>query len=272
MQTPHPTRRRHITHGARLARLAHLALLATLASATAAAQTPTDGAWRGSGGAALSLTSGNTSSSSLQLSAEATRATARDKTSLTASANQARDKTNGLRKTTASKWSLTGQYDRNLSPRQFLFGKLSLESDRLVQLDLRSALAVGIGHKLVDRPGRTVELFGGAGYTSDRYGTVKTIGGRTASRFSRSSLYLAEASSHQLTPTVALKQRLELYPGLGGDKTLLAKLTASLTVALNNTLSLNVGLTSNFNSKPPAGARKNDLGLFTGLNLRFGAR
>jgi hypothetical protein len=36
-------------------------------------------------------------------------------------------------------------------------------------------------------------------------------------------------------------------------------------------LSLNVGVTDTYNSKPALGFTKNDLGLFTGVNVKFGA-
>lgn len=256
------------THSLR-ARLAVLA--AACAGATPAmAQDKTDGLWRGTGGAALSVTSGNSSTSSLLLSADAVKATTADRVTLGAMTNYARNKTGGVNQTTANKWGAFGQYDYNLSPRTFVFGKLGLEGDELVDLDLRTSLAAGVGYKLIATKETTFELFGGVGYTTDKYDSAKTIGSKTGTRFSRTSLYLGEASSHQLSPTVSFKQRLELYPGLTGDKARLAKLTAGLGVALSSTLNLTVGLTDTYNSKPPAGTKKNDVGLFTGVNVKFG--
>jgi putative salt-induced outer membrane protein len=94
---------------------------------------------------------------------------------------------------------------------------------------------------------------------------------RPTRRFSRASLYLGEESSHQLSDTVSFKQRLELYPGLSGDKAKIMKFTAGLGVAMSGTMSLTVGLTDSYNSKPPAGSKKNDVAVFTGLNVKFGA-
>ena len=42
-------------------------------------------------------------------------------------------------------------------------------------------------------------------------------------------------------------------------------------VAMSGTMSLTVGLTDSYNSKPPAGSKKNDVAVFTGLNVKFGA-
>ena len=247
-------------------------LLAGLAAAGAQAQDKADGLWRGSGGAALSASSGNTSSSSLQLAADLARATADDRVTLAATANRAQSRVAGVKTTSADKWAAAGQYDRNLSPQLFAFGRLGLEADQLVGLSLRSVVTTGLGYKLIKTEQTTFELLGGLGYTTDRYDSARTIAGETARTFSRASVYLAEASSHQLSPTVAFKQRLDLYPGVSGDKAVLAKFSAGLNVAMSDAMSLTVGLTHAYNSKPAPGTRSGDTGLFTGINVKFGAR
>lgn len=244
--------------------------LGCIASFAASAQIKPDGQWRGNGGAALSVTSGNTSSSSLSFTADGVRATASDKLSFGAGINYARNKTGGSSVTTANKWGGFGQYDYNLSPQTFVFGRLGLEGDELIDLDRRMALAGGIGYKVWNTKESLFELFGGIGYTTDKYSSRQTIGGRSGTSFSRSSIYLGEASSHQLSPTMSFKQRLDLHPGLSGDKAVLAKFSAGVGVAMCSTMNLTVGLTDTYNSKPPAGTKSNDLGIFTGINVKFG--
>lgn len=250
-----------------------ICLLAGLAAASGSvhAQIKTDGLWRGSGGLALSATSGNNRSNSLQLNADALRATAADKITLGAAANYASNKNSGTKETTSNKWSLFGQYDLNLTPRLFAFGRLGLDGDELIDLNLRTGVAAGLGYKLVDTKESSFEVFGGIGYTTDKYDVAKTIGSKTGTTFSRTSVYLGEASSHQLSASTSFKQRLDLYPGLTGDKAKLAKFTAGLTVAMSSTLGLSVGVVDTYNSKPPMGAKKNDFGVFTGVTVKFGA-
>jgi putative salt-induced outer membrane protein len=252
------------------ARLTLLAL-ASLASTAALAQVKTDGLWRGVGGAALAMTSGNSNSTAVSLNADMVRATTADKITFGANSNYARSKTSGVTSTTANKWSGFGQYDYNLSSQLFAFGKLGLEGDQLTDLALRSSLAGGLGYKLIDTKETSFNVFGGAAYTVDQYDATKTIGSKTAKRFSRASIYLGEESSHTLSASTSFKQRLELYPGISGDKAVLAKFTAGLGVAISSTLNLSVGLVDTYNSKPPAGSKKNDVGLFTGINVKFGA-
>lgn len=252
------------------ARWCTLALLGIVTTAVQA-QIKTDGQWRGSGGAALSLSSGNTRSSALNLKADGTRATETDRLTLGASADYARSRADGLTSTTANKWNLAGRYDYNLGPRSFVFGKLGLERDELVQLNLRSSMAVGGGFKLIDSRETSFNVFGGIGHSRDSYASTQTIDGMTGTRFSRGSLLLGEEFSHQLTSTTSLKQRLELSPGFSGDKAVLARLTAGVNVAINRTLGLDVGLVSDYNSRPAQGKASTDTRLFTGVNFRFGA-
>lgn len=255
---------------ARLSR-SSLITLAALGCTSAFAQIKTDGEWRGAGGLAFSSTSGNSTSAALALNADMARATVQDKITLGASSNYARSKANGSTSTTSNKWASWGQYDYNLSSSVFAFGKLGAEGDALTELTLRTTLAGGLGVKLFDTQTMSASVFGGAAYTTDRYDTAQTIGSRTGKTFNRSSLLLGEESTHQLASNTSFKQRLEIYPGLTGDKATLAKFSAGLAVAVSSNLNATLGLTDTYNSKPPVGTKKNDLGLFMGVSVRFGA-
>ena len=248
-----------------------LAVLGGVTVTTSFADVKTDGLWRGTGGAALSATSGNTQATSLQLNADGSRATADDKISLGGVINYAKNKTGGVDQTTSNKWAAFGQYDYNLSPQLYAFGKLGFESDKQIDLSLRTAVAGGLGYKVINTDPLTFDVFGGLGYTTDKYSTERTISSETGTTFSRASVYLGEASTHKLTSTVSFKQRLDLYPGVSGDKAVLAKFNAGLAVAMTDTLNLTVGVTDTYNSKPADGTKKNDFGLFTGVNVKFGA-
>lgn len=146
------------------------ALVALLCAVSngAMAQSRADGLWRGSGGASLSASSGNTTASSLLLNADAARETGRDKISLGGMINYAKGRIAGVDQTTANKWAGHGEYDYNLSPQTFVFGKLGLEADKVIDLSLRSSLAGGMGYKIVNTEQMTFELFGGLGYTTDK--------------------------------------------------------------------------------------------------------
>jgi len=230
-----------------------------------------DGQWRGAGGAALAINSGNSDNSALNVNVDMAAATAADKVSLGGAYNYGKSKVGGVSSTTSDKWNVYGQYDYNLSAQTFVFGKVAFEGDKLTDLDLRSTVAGGLGYKLIDTKELSFNLFGGAAYSSDQYKKNQTIGSTTGKHFSRSSLFVGEESNHVLSASTTFKQRLEFYPGLSGDKAKIAKFTAGLAVAMSSTLNLTVGLTDSYNSAPPAGNKKNDLGLFTGINVKLGA-
>jgi putative salt-induced outer membrane protein len=230
----------------------------------------TDGRWRGDATVAFSASSGTSRNTALLVKADLARLTEVDKITLAGSADYARSTTDDTSETTSDKFGLAGQYDRNLGPRLFAFGRLTLDRDGVTDLDLRSTVAGGMGWKLKDTQALQFSVFGGVGYTQDRYGSPQTVGGETGTRFSRANLLLGEESVHALSPTVSFKQRLELLPGLSGDRSNLLKLTADLGVALNSTMRLSVGLVDTYDSRPPLGQKSNQLSVFTGLSFRLG--
>ena len=232
---------------------------------------PKDGLWRGFAGAALSATSGNTETSSALLNAEGARASDHDKISLGANINYARATNDaGERITTADESSAFGQYDRDIAPRWFGFGRLSYDRDALIDLSSRATLSGGVGFRVIDSPAHTFTLLGGFGHTTERYSTAQTIADETDTRFNRWSAFLAEESAHKLTETTSFKQRLESNPALDGSGAVLWKFNANLDVAINSSLSLSVGVIDTYNTEPPEGAVKNDVTFFTGINVKFG--
>ena len=251
--------------------LGPLVFLMSQAAMADLAPPPKDGFWRGTAGAALAATSGNTKTSSAVLNSDLVRATEGDKVAFGATINYARGTDEaGVRVTTADKSSLFGQYDRDFAPRWFGFGRLAFDRDALIDLSSRTTLTGGVGHRLIDTPSHTLTLLGGLSHTTERYSSLQTIANETDTRFHRPSAFLAEESAHKLTQTTSLKQRLEANPALDGSGAVLWKFNANLDVAINSSLSLAVGVIDSYNTEPPEGAAKNDLSVFTGINVKFG--
>jgi putative salt-induced outer membrane protein len=265
---PHTTFKRILRAGVAPASL----LLMTPVVMADLAPPPKDGLWRGIAGAALSVTSGNTKTSSVLLNTDAVRATEQDKFALGATVNHARGTDEaGESTTTADKASAFGQYDRDFAPRWFGFGRLGYDRDALIDLSSRYSATVGVGHRLVDTDTNSFTLSAGLGYVVERYSTLQTIANETDTRFGRPTAFIAEESAHKLTQTTSLKQRLEAAPALDGSGSVLWKFNANVDVAINKSLSLAVGVIDTYNTEPPEGAAKNDLAVFTGINYRFGA-
>lgn len=239
--------------------------------ALAADPPPKDGTWRGTAGAALSASGGNTRSQSLQIETELARETPTDRLGLGATLRYARGEVDGTETTTAQQASAFGQYDWNLGPRWYAFGRLALERDDIVALDLRTGASAGLGWKWLDTPTLRLRLSGGVGATDERYAVAQTIDGRTATQFRRTTLLLALDAEQQIGEATSLTHRLSVEPAIGGDGGTRSQYRADAGVAINRTLSLSVGLRLDHLSQPPAGRRATDSSLFTGLNWRIGS-
>lgn len=231
---------------------------------------PPDGQWRGHAGAALSVSGGNTRSQSLQVETELSRRTVADRVELGATLRHARGEEDGVSTTTAQQLAAFGQYDWNLGPRWYAFGRLEAERDGIVDLDLRSTASGGLGWKWIETPTLQLRLSGGLGVTDERYATVQTIGGTTDDHFRRTSLRLAVDAEQQLGEALSLNHRLEWQPSIAGDDSDRSRYRADASVAINRTLGLSVGLRIDHLSRPPAGRQSTDTSLFTGLNWRIG--
>jgi putative salt-induced outer membrane protein len=230
-----------------------------------------DGQWRGTAAAWLALTLGNTNSQALLLNLDMARITPETKISFSAYANEARSKSNGVTSTTASKLGGAGRYDFNLTESTFGFGGLAFDHDGLLDLNLRTLVTGGLGYRIVKTKANDFNVFGGLSFNNSRYSKPQIIDGKTGDSFSTFGLVIGEDSSHHLTDNTLLKQRLEYYPGLSGDRAQLVKFSSTLSVSMTKTLALNVGIIDTYNSKVGAGKKNNDFSLFTGVSLKLGS-
>ena len=229
-----------------------------------------DTPWRGRMTASLSATSGNTRSHNALVDIDVSRRRMGGKATVTAYANEGKSGSGQDRETTAGKWGGTGQYDLDLDPIRFVFGRVGLEHDRVIDLALRDQIAAGLGVHILNEDKRTFDVFAGVGRTVARYSTAKLIAGERASRFSNTGFLLGNEYSEQFTPTVSFKQRLEAFLSVDGNTGHLYKGSMALNVDMTKTLALTVGVTANHNSRVAAGQKKNDLSLNTGLSVKVG--
>jgi putative salt-induced outer membrane protein len=243
---------------------------AGMGCANAQTSTQADGQWRGLAGASFSATSGNSTTNNVLLNIDMARQTETDKISTGAMVNYGTGTVDGAKKTITHKWGLNGQYDYNLTQDFYVFGKLGLEGDKIIDLDLRRTLGTGLGYKVINEPTTTLDVFAGLANTHSSYSKQQVIDGTAGTSFSVNSALLGEESTHKLSETLFFKQRVELYPRISGNGGTLVKAAANLGASLNSAISLNVGVTNNYNSAPAAGLKKNDLSLFTGLSVKLG--
>lgn len=224
-----------------------------------------DGQWRTLINVGLTHASGNANATTLTAKIDAVRATVDDKWTLYGETLRARSE--GV--TSGHRDRAGGRYDWNLSPRVFSLASLDLERDTVAALDHRVSLGVGLGYKVVDRDDAHFNVFGGLGYSDDRYLVPRDAGGELRTRFSRPNALLGEESSHKFSATTSANQRFVLNADLQRAGNYRAQWDASLAVAMTRTISLSIGLNSRYDSAPGFGLKRTDTLLTTGIAVKF---
>lgn len=244
-----------------------------LTAAIAPLEIRPDGAWRGTLGAGLSATAGNTESVGANLSLDAVRATDSNKLTIFGQALYAESHKDGVTTKTADQWRLGGRHDWGRKDSSaYLFGSATFERDAMRQLELRSAVGTGVGYRLLREPERSFEVFGGMGYRGDRYtdpGSV--VDGRLVSHYETLELMLGEESARRLSSSTTWQQRLMLFPNLSSGGEYRASFETVLSVAMTSNLSLTLSLVDRYDSQAATPLKHNDLLVFTGINVRYGA-
>jgi len=229
-----------------------------------------DGKWRGNGGAAVSISSGNSRSSSINLTADAARMTSNDKLTLYGQILNSSAESNGVTTTTANLWIAGTRYDHNITEYTFGFGGLDFNHDQLKQLSLRSVVLGGLGYHLIKTNENTFDILGGVSYRADQYsGSGILVDNQMVTSQNAVELVLGEESTHKFSETVNFKQSLMIYPNMSSSGNR-ATFNTGLFVSLNKTLSLSVTLQDRYDSLAPAPIKTNDIIFFTGINVKFG--
>lgn len=243
-------------------RLARTFFILTFASCAASAQTipKPDGLWRGTLGAGITAASGNTESTTLNVNADAVRETEYDKLSGYLQALYGTREINGGSERTSELIRAGTAYNRDTDRVLFGFGSLDLERNGLIDLELRSVFAGGIGAHMVKSERLTFDLSTGPAYNREDYKTL-----------SRDALewLIAEESRHTLNPNVSFRQRLAYYANLRetGEYRLVfdAGFVFKITKQWNATMTVN----DRYQSNPLPGVNKNDVLLVTGFQYAF---
>ena len=246
--------------------LAALALVAAgCLPATAQVTVKPDGQWRHLIGAGASLASGNSDAKSLNLSYDGVRATASEKWSLTGRALYARDGD----ETTGQRVSTGIQYNSDITPDVFSFASADVLHDRPANLQLRASVGDGLGYHVRRDERGFFDVSGGLGYTYDDYDESARVDGAERTHYGRFELLLGEESTHQLTDTTALKQKLRVRANLRNIGGVRSDFETGLTVAVNHAVNLIVGFTHRYDSDPGSDVEHTDTLFTTGLSVRI---
>jgi putative salt-induced outer membrane protein YdiY len=112
-------------------------------------------------------------------------------------------------------------------------------------------------------------VFGGLGYTADRYAVARIVDDELRDRYSHPTALFGEESTHAFSASTSAKQRLVVTADLQNSGEYRAQWDMGLDVAMSNALSLTVGLSVRHDSDPGFGLKSTDTLFTTGVALKF---
>ena len=219
-----------------------------------------DGLWRGALGAGITATAGNTDSITYAINGDAVNQTPYDKMSGYIQAVYGRREAVGGTERTSDLVRAGGLYNRDWNERTFGFGSFDLERNRIIDLNLRSVVAGGVGYHVIKREELTFDVSTGPAYNREQY-TTQT---REAVEW-----LFAEESTHALTSMISFRQKLAFYPNLTKRGEYRFGLDAGLVFKINNRWNATMTLNDRYQSNPLPGVKHNDLLFVTGLQYVF---
>jgi putative salt-induced outer membrane protein len=243
-------------------------LAAGFIAGTAFAQTAPkpDGEWRGGIGLSAAAARGNTETTNLGLNADAIRQSTNDKLGfylqdIFASSKNAA----GEKSLSAQIFRIGGKYDRDITDRLYGFGGIDFEHDKLAGVKQRILPQGGVGFHVIKSEPTTFDVFSGIAYNETKSYTDPTT--------RKAELLLGEESIHKISASTAFRQRLAIYAPFSdlSDKYRI-QFDAGLTTAVIGGWNLVVNYTFRHNNAPPAGRKKDDSLLFTGLQYAWGPK
>ncbi|HKU71348.1 MAG TPA: DUF481 domain-containing protein [Burkholderiales bacterium] len=244
----------------RRAEIAVLICLTTAGTAQAQTATQPDGIWRGALGAGLSASKGNTDSATYTLNGDIVKQTNKYKFSGYVQGVKGSREIDGRTERSADQQRGGILYNRDFNERKFGFGSLDLERNKLIELDLRSVVAAGIGYHVIKRDDLTFDVSTGPAYNREQYSTQV----RQATEW-----LFAEESTHKVSSTVSFRQRFSFYPNLKDSGEYRAVFDAGVVFKVNSQWNATITLNNRYQSNPLPGVKTNDLLLVTGIQYVF---
>lgn len=248
------------------AKILSLATLASLLLATPTyAQTKLDNQWHGNISIGGSYASSNTSTQTLNVLFNGTKATAEDKLGVYSLVNYGNNEANNIKTTTAQLYRLGGRYDYNLSADSFAFAGAEVESNKLQNVNSRYMVNSGAGYKVINTDITSFDLFVGLGYANTSFGPTIPPSVLVQKGV---EILLGEESSHQLSATTSVKQRFVYYPNnakLGTRSTL----DMSLATVVAQGWTMNAGLAMSYYSKPSLKFKKTNSLITFGFGYKY---
>ena len=224
-----------------------------------AAPAPPPPPWTGSAGFGLSLNRGNTATTNLNVSFDATH-DPKTKNVWKFKGLYLRGETDGA--DTVDRLLLDARYERTLTTRVYAFGNVQFLEDQFKEIDYLVAPGAGVGYKVVATPTTSLNVDGGFG--------VKVEKNPGLDRRTDAVVTASNKFEHKLSPTATLTQGFGALWKAQDFGDALYTFTAGAAAALTSRTQLKIELLDSYASRPPTAAVKsNDVALLTALVYKF---
>jgi putative salt-induced outer membrane protein len=220
---------------------------------------PPPGNWVGSAGLGFSMNRGNTDTTNLNLTFDATYDPKKNNV-WKLQGLYLRGDTDG--EASVDRLFLQGRYERNLTSRTFAFGQAQYLRDQFKQIDYLFATSAGLGYKVVATDGVSFNIDGGAGVSWEKNPgfDVDTSAVITA----------GDQFAWKLSPTATVTQTFAALWDADDFGDALYTFNVGLTTSLVKQLELKIALLDAYKTKPPSElVKKNDVAFLTAIVYKF---
>ena len=220
-----------------------LALLATTMATTVQAIEVLNSEWKGTGELGYVATSGNTETQSLKAKLGLTHERPEWRHTLGLEALNSSEAEN----TTAERYAGNWQSDYKFTQRDYVFGRLSYETDKFSGYEYRTSEILGYGRRVLEQPDMTLDLEAGAGARQSRL--------ETGGIENEPILRLAGKYAWKISPNAKFTQ--DVASDIGSDSTITRAVTALQADIIGN-LAMKLSYTVEHTSQVPVGVKKTD--------------
>lgn len=214
----------------------------------------------GGANAGFLSTGGNTDVNSLRLDGEIVARAANNRYTGSGIVNHASDSG----RETARNSTFAGRYDRFLSEQLYLNGSAIFTNDTFRDLDLRTAIGLGVGYQAASNALLKLGVEGGYGYVNERFATQPD----------KSYHAVRETVSLDITPIgprVVLFHRNDGFFGVTGNDNLFVQTRNGVRVALFGGLVATLQYDLDYDRSPAPGRKTTDHALGITFGYRFGS-
>ena len=212
----------------------------------------------GGANAGLTATSGNTEVNNLRLDGNVVTRAGANRYTADAAVTRAED--SGAE--TARNWTAGLKYDRFLTMRMFFNANTILTSDQFRDLDLRTAIGLGLGYQVLNTARVTLTADGGLGYVNENLESIDGDSYAAARESAALGVFL-------LPGRVQFFHQHDGYFGVTGDDNLFIKMQNGIRVGLTTGFVTTLRHDVDYDRSPAPGRRNTDRTLALTLGYRF---